>query len=188
MIKKSFINIITSLPIILIALYFLPVVGILLILLKFITATNKNNSIAIILILLGILIQIPNALKTFTKAFKFSIPYLDKILEHELYYDLSKYSVLLIVTGVVLIIITTLFNKLFNGLKSTLNEAVDTYVTKQVEQDREIDKENDLEIKLKQEKAKNTHVVHCPNCGADNIVSENVTRCKYCRTELESKE
>ena len=188
MIKKSFINIITSLPIILVALYFLPLLGILLILLKFITATNKNNNIAIILISLGVLIQIPNLLKALTKAFKFTIPYLDKVLEYDLYYDLTKYSTLLIITGVVLIIITTLFNKLFNGLKNTLNEAVDTYVTKQVEQDREIDKENNLEIKLKQEKAKNTHVVHCPNCGADNIVSEKVTKCKYCRTELEVKE
>lgn len=188
MIKKSFINIITSLPIILIALYFLPVLGILLILLKFITATNKNNSIATILIILGLLIQVPNLLKGLSKTFKFTIPYLNKIVEHNLYYDLTKYSTLLIIVGVVMIIITTLFNKLFGSLKNTLNEAVDTYVTKSVEQDREIDKENDLEIKTKQEKAKNTHVVHCPNCGADNIVSEKVTRCKYCRTELESKE
>ena len=184
MIKKSFINLITSLPIILIALYFLPILGILLLLLKFITATNKNNSIATILIILGLLIQIPNLLKWLTKSFKFTIPYLDKVLEYDLYYDLTKYSTLLIITGVVLIIITTLFNKIFGSIKNTLNEAVDTYVTKQAE----LEHESDLEKMEKQEKAKNTHAVHCPNCGAVTMTSEKVTKCKYCRTELEAKE
>ena len=184
MIKKSFINLITSLPIILIALYFLPILGILLLLLKFITATNKNNNIATILIILGLLIQVPNLLKWLSKSFKFTVPYLNKVLEYDLYYDLTKYSTLLIITGVVLIIITTLFNKIFGSIKNTLNEAVDTYVTKQAE----LDHKNDLEIMKEQEKAKNTHAVHCPNCGAVTIVSDNVTRCKYCRTVLESKE
>ena len=41
-----------------------------------------------------------------------------------------------------------------------------------------------MEIKLKQEKAKNTSYVKCSKCGSDNIVSEKTSRCKYCRSVL----
>jgi hypothetical protein len=186
--KNGLINIITSIPVILVALYFVPVLGVLLIILKFVTATNRNNTMSSILIITGLAIQIPNLLNKLSETFKFKVPYLDKIIEHEIYEGLTKYSVKLLIIGVVLYIITTVFNKMFAGLKSTLANTMDTYVTKQVEQDREIDKENDLEMKQKQEAAKNFHVIHCPHCGADNIVTGNITTCKYCRKGLEVKE
>ena len=78
-----------------------------------------------------------------SELFKFKVPYLDKIIEHELYESLTKYSVKLLIIGVVLFILTTVFNKVFVGIKNSLANTMDTYVTKQVEQDREIDKEND---------------------------------------------
>ena len=48
MIKNSLLKIITSVPVILIALYFVPVLGVLLIILKFVTTTNRNTSVATI--------------------------------------------------------------------------------------------------------------------------------------------
>jgi predicted RNA-binding Zn-ribbon protein involved in translation (DUF1610 family) len=188
MIKNSLLKIITSVPVILIALYFVPVLGVLLIILKFVTTTNRNTSVATILIITGLIIQIPNLINKLSELFKFKVPYLDKIIEHELYESLTKYSVKLLIIGVVLFILVTVFNKVFSGIKNTLANTMDTYVTKQVEQDREIDEENDSEMKQKQEAAKNFHVIHCPHCGADNIVTDNITRCKYCRKGLQVKE
>ena len=188
MIRNGFLKILTSLPVILVALYFVPVLGVLLIVLKFVTATNRNNSTATILIVTGLVLQIPNLLNKLSEAFKFSIPYLDKIVEHDIYESLTGYSVKLLIIGVVLFIITTVFNKMFAGIKNTLTNTMNDYVNKSVEQDREIDKENNMEMKEKQEAAKNFHVVHCPHCGADNIVTDNITRCKYCRKGLQVKE
>ena len=188
MIKNSFLKILTSLPVILVALYFVPVLGILLIVLKFVTTTNRNNSTATILIITGLLLQIPNLLNKLSEVLKFNIPYLDKIVEHEIYEKLTSYGIKLLIIGVVLFIITTVFNKMFAGIKNTLTNTMNDYVNKSIEQDREIDKENNMEMKEKQEAAKNFHVIHCPHCGADNIVTDNVTRCKYCRKGLQVKE
>lgn len=43
-----------------------------------------------------------------------------------------------------------------------------------------------MEIKLKQERAKNTHVVYFSYCGADNKLTEKTETCKYCRRQIES--
>ena len=41
-----------------------------------------------------------------------------------------------------------------------------------------------MEIKEKQEKAKNTHYVKCQSCGADNLVSSKTQKFKFCRKNL----
>ena len=38
----------------------------------------------------------------------------------------------------------------------------------------------------KQEKTKNTKVVYCPYCGADNMLTEKVGTCKYCRRKIQA--
>ncbi len=48
-------------------------------------------------------------------------------------------------------------------------------------------KENDLKMQEKREKAKNTHVVHCPYCGSDNMLTEQTETCKFCRRKIEYK-
>ena len=40
-----------------------------------------------------------------------------------------------------------------------------------------------MEIKIKQEKAKNTSYVECPNCGSP-ISKNNIEHCGYCGTTL----
>ena len=70
-----------------------------------------------------------------------------------------------------------------NKFKTSAKEYIDEMERKEAE----ISRQNDLEIKLKQETAKNTHVVYCPNCGADNIIVGNHGKCKYCRSVLKAK-
>ena len=47
---------------------------------------------------------------------------------------------------------------------------------------------NDLEMKEKREKAKNSRVVNCPYCGADNLIYNNVGTCKFCRKKITYQE
>ena len=61
------------------------------------------------------------------------------------------------------------------------------YIDQSVKKEAEVLKQNDLEMKIRQEKVKNTCYVKCPKCGSDNILSEKTGRCKYCRGVLENK-
>ena len=42
-------------------------------------------------------------------------------------------------------------------------------------------------MKEKREIAKNTHVIHCPYCGADNLFTEQIGTCKFCRRKTRSE-
>ena len=44
-----------------------------------------------------------------------------------------------------------------------------------------------MKMQEKREALKNTHVVHCPYCGADNMLTSNIGTCKYCRRRIEAK-
>ena len=60
------------------------------------------------------------------------------------------------------------------------------YIQQYEKEQTEISKKNDMEIKIKQEKAKNTNYVRCSHCGSDNLISEKHGVCKYCRRTLEN--
>ena len=45
-----------------------------------------------------------------------------------------------------------------------------------------------MKMQEKRERAKNTHVVYCPYCGADNMLTEKTGICKFCRRKIEYKE
>ena len=68
-----------------------------------------------------------------------------------------------------------------------MNSEVRNYISETQRRDAEISKQNDMEMKIKQEKAKNTSYVKCPNCGSDNLLEGKFGTCKYCRRELENK-
>ncbi len=43
-----------------------------------------------------------------------------------------------------------------------------------------------MEFKLKQERAKTSNYVRCKKCGSDNIISEKIGTCAFCRSKLEN--
>lgn len=190
--NNSFVKILCSLPLILIFLYFLPFVGICLILLRAFVFPHKSKiATPIILVGVGIAVYIPKLLKFIFEKVNISmdtIPYLKDILGSDFYnVDMIKYSKYLITAGVILLIISYALKNLIQKLESKFNQGMQNYISESVKQDAEISKKNDMEIKLKQEKAKNTGYVKCPNCGSNNLVSEKVTTCKYCRQPIENK-
>lgn len=182
----------SSLPVILIALYFIPFLGICLILLRYFMYDNKKRiSTPIYIVEVGILVLIPKALSLILNMAKVDlnkIPYLSDIVNAELYnVNFMNYSKRLICVGVIFLIISFVLKSIFDKVSSKLNSEVRNYISETQRRDAEISKQNDIEMKIKQEKAKNTSYVKCPNCGSDNLLEGKFGTCKYCRRELENK-
>lgn len=116
------------------------------------------------------------------------IPYLSDIVNADIYANIIRYSKLLLSFGIILLLIIIISRNLFNKINNQLSNGIGSYINKIEKRDAEISRKNDIIMKEKQEKAKNTHVIICPKCRADNIFSEKIGRCKYCRTKLEYTE
>lgn len=180
-------KILASLPVILLTLYFIPFLGVILILFRFFIYSNKKISTSIFITLIGILILIPKIINFILDIFKIDInkvPYLQDALNSNLYnIDFINYSKSLICIGIIFLIISFILTTLFNKLNSNILN----YINKQEKRDAEISRENDMKIKIKQEKAKNTSYVKCPYCGSDNLLEEKFGICEYCRRKIENK-
>lgn len=189
---NKFFKLLCSLPIILIVLYFIPFLGICLILFRYYVYSSKNIycSISIYLLVCGLLILIPKVIHSVIKMFDISnieIPYLNTIINSDIYINLISYSKLLITVGVIFLILSVVFRNIFNKVSNKLNSSIRNYMEQDLQKDYEIRKENDLKMQEKREKAKNTHVVKCPYCGSDNMLTEQTGTCKFCRRKIEYK-
>lgn len=186
--SNALFKLLATLPVIFIALYFIPFLGICLILFRYFMYNDKRRvRTSIILFGVGILILIPKGLYSVLDIVNFdinSIPYLEDIINSELYnIELIDYSKFLICVGIIFLIISFIIKSLFNKV----NSGIMKYITETEKRDAEMSKQNDMEIKLKQEKAKNTSYVKCPNCGSDNLLGEKFGTCSYCRRKIENK-
>lgn len=177
-------KILCSIPVILITLYFVPFLGICLILLRACLSKNRKKNLYIVMIFLGFILLIPKALEYILKAKITENQYINQILSSDIYPQIISYSKLLIVVGIIFLILSYLFQNIFNNVRSKLN----TYIEKDLQKDYEIREKNDLKMQEKREKSKNTHNVICPKCGANNLISSQTGKCKYCRNPLEYKE
>lgn len=177
-------KILCSIPVILIVLYFLPFLGVCLMIFRyFIKRDEKSFKMPITLVITGFIILIPNIINSVLKTFKLKIeiPYLNEVINSELYPNLIKYSKLLITLGIIFLILSYIINYILNRVGNKLKSGIDEYV----EEEHKRSQENDLKIKEKQERAKNTHVVKCPHCGASNMLTEKTGVCKFCRKPIE---
>ena len=91
-----------------------------------------------------------------------------------------KYSKLLITTGVIFLIISFIINSILYKLENSIK----SYISNQEKREAEISQKNNLIMK---EKVKNTSVVYCSYCGADNMLTCHIGTCKYCRRKIKSK-
>lgn len=187
-----FIKILSSLPIILLALYFSKFIGICLILLRlFISEGKKKNLVPIYIIIAGALILLPKGIEFIGNNFDLdisTIPFLNEILTSKIYdAKLIEYSKSLIITGVIFTIIGYVFSWISSKISSKVNFGIIFFILSMLRRDAAISKQNDMEIKEKQQKAKNTSYVKCPNCGSDNLIGEKFGTCKFCRSKLENE-
>ena len=183
-----FTKLISSLPVILIVLYFSRFLGVCLILFRLLVGTSRQKTATpIALAVTGVIVLIPKGLEMLFKAIKFNtknIPYFNDIVKSEIYtVNFMKYSKALLIIAVILLIIVAIAKKIKDSVTNYLSSAVEGYTDKQIE----YEKENDLKIKEKQERAKNTQVVTCKKCGGSNVITEKISKCKYCRNTIVGK-
>lgn len=187
--KNNFIlKILLSIPIILIALYFIPFLGVCLIIFKlFVYGSKKGIITSVSLLIVGLLVLIPKVL-SLTKINIDKIPYLKDIINSDMYnIDFIKYSKLLITIGIIFLVITIILKLVVTKLSNKFNGKVGEYINEMQKKEMEISRENDMKIKLKQERAKNTSYVKCPYCGSDNLLGEKFGTCSFCRRKIENK-
>lgn len=188
---KKVLSLLCSIPVILVALYFIPFLGIVLILFRlYFKKQDKIYMLPTFLIATALTIFIPKIIYLVVNALaiKVNIPFLDKIISSDLYEKLIKYGKLLIIVGVLYLILHYIFTNIFMKVKNKLNSSVNDFVERNEQRSYEIQKENDLKMRETQEKAKNTHFVSCPTCGKDNIIHGNIGTCTHCRGTLVYKE
>lgn len=178
--QNVLLKLLSSLPAIFIFLYFIPFLGICLLILRLFTNSKKKQTI-ISLIVLGILSFIPKFINSLFNLIKLNVPYLNDLVSSDIYNQLFGYGKFVLTIGIIAYILNILLNKLFNKTGNYLK----SYITNQEKKNYEISKQNDMEIKEKQLKAQNTHVVRCSKCGATNMITSSTGKCQYCRNDLE---
>ena len=173
-------KILCSIPVILFVLYISPVLGIILLILRFLFY-DENIKTYIITITFSFILTIPKLLKTF-KINTSKIPYLNNIINSKLYNkSIINYSKRLFIISIIMLVISALSRKLIDKMISSIKE----HFRKREEQKYQIEKENNLIIKERREAANNMHSIKCPYCGSDILTSEKVCVCKYCRRQIE---
>lgn len=126
MVNNNFLKVLSSIPIILVFLYYIPFLGVCLLLLRlFIYYGKRKRQTPIILIIFGILILVPKLLNTLFSLIKFDssvIPYFDNIVNSDLYStNFIGFSKTLIIIGVLYLIINTIFSFLYSKINSKVS-------------------------------------------------------------------
>ena len=176
------IKILGSIPVIICATFYSRFLGICLVILRFFTWPEKKRNITpFILAFTGLALLIPEWLRLLFKQIKFgtkNIPYFNDFVTSGLYrHDIFRLSKSLIVIGIVFAIIVYFLNRLIKYVKNFFSIEMENYTNKQIATEKEKQEE-------KQDKKKSTRIIVCKKCGASNVITSKVSRCKYCRSPL----
>lgn len=187
---NNFIKLICSLPVILVVLYFVPVLGVLMLIARYFIYGNRHFYRApITLIIIGLLCLLPRGLDAAIHSFNlsFTVPYLSEIISHELYPKFADYGKFIFILGVVVLIVSYLLRSLINTVSSKISRAVGEYASVKQQEELEIRKENDLKLREKEitSAQKTPHAVKCPHCGKTNSIIGTAGKCKSCRSAIE---
>lgn len=190
--ENKIFKILCSIPVILITLYFIPFIGVILILFRYYVYRNEEYyKTPLILLICGLLLLIPRVVNSVIKILKFNVedvPYLKVVLDSDIYLKLLSYSRYLIIVSIIFLIISFIFRNTISKINGIISSQIFNYGSKLQEDSYKIRKENDLIMQEKRERAQNTHVVYCPYCGSDNMLTEKTGTCKFCRRKIEYKE
>ena len=188
--NNTFIKLICSIPVILVLLYFVPFLGVCLILFRYYVHRESRFKTSILLLICGFLILIPKIVDSIIRMFNLKnieIPYLNSLIDSDIYIKLLSFSKLLIIVSIICVIISYIFSNIFNKVSNKIDTGIKDYIKQDLQKDYEIRKENDMKMQEKRERAKNTHVVRCPYCGSNNVLTEKTGTCSFCRRTIENK-
>ena len=183
--SSLFLKLIISVPVIVAATLLAPVLGVLLMILRYIVSdSRKDRRGSISVIIIGLLLLIPRWVFLLSEGMHFDMAvttFLKNIVNNDFYMNnVTTCGFALIIIGIVSLIISIIFNNLLAHFKSMLSGAIERNEVKHAE----IEKENNFRVKEMEYKAQNSHVVSCPKCGADNTIVGDSGVCLYCRQPI----
>ena len=189
---NGLVKLICSLPVVLIVLYFLPALGVVMVIARyFIYGERHFFRTPVVLMLAGLILLVPRGLQLATENFNlgFTIPYLSDILNFELYPKLADYGQFILIVGIIVLIVSYLLKSFISGLSNNIRSMMSQYASTKQAEEVEIRKENDLKLREKEitSKQKTPHAVKCPHCGKTNSITGTVGKCKSCRSAIEYK-
>lgn len=183
--SKNIFKILLSLPIILITLYYIPFLGICLILTRlcvgntiFSRKSSKNSSSMLFtlnLFSIGLLTIIPKLINSLFKLLKLDenlTKYLNDLVNSDIYEKLFKYGKFLITIGLIFYIISFLFKKFSNKVENKISSDIKDYFNK-------INKEN---INKSENNIKEKYDNYLKE--KNNKKDTNIKICSYCRTKI----
>ena len=178
--NNQVLKLIFSLPVVLLLLYLFPVLGVFFAIGHLFLYRRASYYLPILLFIVGLILYLPRILEIISQKFQFTIGSLSEILEMPIYNQIGPYGKRLMSLGIVFMVISAIFKWIANLGHNSLLE----YIKGQEMESAKLNAKNDLIMKEKQEKAKNSHVIICPHCGADNLIYGKTGTCKYCRKKL----
>lgn len=183
-------NILFSIPIILLLLFFLPPLGVIVLLARYAVLGVRHFFRApVTIVAIGLIIALPFGLDWLIKAVHadITIPFLSDIVNWEYYPKLLDFAKFSIIVAIIVLIVTILLRNLISAISGKVSRLIGGYYSDMQKRDTAIAKENDLKLKEKaiESKQKTPHVVKCPHCGKTNSIIGTVGECKACRSAIE---
>ena len=183
-------KILFSIPVILLLLFFLPPLGIIVLLARYVVFGNLHFYRApFVIIATSAIIALPFGLDWLLKVLHagITIPYLSNILDWEYYPKLLDFAKFSFIVAIIVLIVAILLRNLINTISSKISQLIGGYYSDMQRRDEAIAKENDYKLKEKaiESKQKTPHVVKCPHCGKTNPITGTVGKCSSCRSAIE---
>ena len=182
-----------SIPVILLLLYFLPPLGVIVFLARYLVNGDRHFFRApVVIAIISLILLIPQGLYLANQNFNLglTIPYLNEVINSEIYPKIADFAKFSFIVAVVILIVTYLLRSFLGGLSSKFSQLLGSYFSAKQAEEAKIAQENDLKLKEKAitSKQKTPHVVKCPHCGKSNSIIGTVGKCISCRTPIEYKE
>lgn len=180
--KNDLLKILFSLPVILLVFYYVPFLGIVMLIARRFVIGKSKYPLGIIFIAITTIIVIPKFIHYLCDLFKTNqLSFIEDILGSEIYPVLLSRCKLLFILGIIALVIEALSKK----IKASAASSLKAYF-KSMQEGENIFGEDNL-ITEEQTVDKKTSFVKCPSCGANNVIHGKTGKCAFCKSNLENK-
>ena len=186
------VKVILSIPVILILLYFLPVIGVIALITRYILIDEKHYFMTpAVIAIVGLVALIPRGFELLQQNFNFNItiPFLSDFLALPIYPKITDYGKFCVIIAIVFFLLSALLRKFLTGLGDRIVKAFSTRRQEELTARERVAQENDLKIREQKLEMEQTelNVVKCPHCGKINHIKGKTGTCKSCRTPISAK-
>jgi hypothetical protein len=182
-------KLICSLPVLLVALYFVPPLGIVLTIARlFIYGSYRYYRVPAAILIVALLCLVPRGYELLQQNFGEQVPVFQPLIDfrgHSMFAKLTDFGRFTAIFSIIMLVASQILGKVANMASQALRmaQATNSDTSSAQKSNRKVmQKENNRNDPSDQE---TPHVVKCPNCGKANHITGTVGDCKACRSALE---